>query len=182
MLYVNLLPWRSIQQCHRQRVWLRHLVLFLTLTLVLMSLWLGITQHAVQVQQNDVNTLSDGQTRLAVQLKKVSDATLKLQALQKAATEHEQRRIKSQSYLVMLVSIGASIPDSVWLTELIGQPNGRIQLRGESRVYPEIIAFAQALKGDRLFSEVRLLDIHRLPAQSWRFGVQVQLAESADIL
>lgn len=182
MLCVNLLPWRSIQQRHRQRVWLRHLVFVLTLTLALMSLWLGITQHALQVQQSDVKALSDSQVRFTSQLKKVSDATLKLQALQYAATEHEQRRIKSQAYLALLIAIAVNIPDSMWLTELIGEPDGRIQLRGESAVYPAIMTFAQVLKGERLFSEVRLLDIHHLPAQGWRFGVQVRLAESSDIL
>lgn len=181
MLHVNLLPWRSIQQRQQQRQWLQHVMLFITLTAVLMSLWSASTRHALRKEQSHLLMLSDSQTRLALQLKKVNGATQQLQTLQRVAREQEQRRIKSLGYLALLTSLARHIPDSLWLTELIDEPEGRIQLRGESAVYPVVMEFAQRLKDDALFSEVRLLDIQRLPAQNLRFVLQIRFAQQSGI-
>lgn len=182
MLSVNLLPWRAIQQRRQIHAWLRHMTLFTTAAVVVMSLWLGVVVHALQIQQINTRMLSDSQTRLALQLKKVGDITQQLHELQRSAREYEQRRIKGLGYLALLLFIARHIPESVWLTELAGGPDGRIQLHGESTMYPAIMTFAQVLKDDELFGEVRLLDIQRLPAQNFRFVVQVQLTPPAGFL
>lgn len=182
MLHVNLLPWRSIQQRQQQRLWLRYMMLFITLAVVLMTLWSASTQHTLRIEQSNLLMLADSQTRLTLQLKKVSVATQQLQASQRAAREQERRRIKSQGYLALLTSLARHIPDGVWLTELTDEPDGRILLHGESGVYPAVMAFAQLLKDDALFSEVRLLDIQRLPARSLKFVVQVRLVQQTDLL
>jgi len=177
MLHVNLLPWRSIQQRQQQRQWLRHVMIFVTLTAVLMSLWSASTRHALRKEQSHLLMLTDSQARFTLQLKKVSDATQQLHELQQDAREQKQKRIKSLGYLALLTSLARHIPDSLWLTELTDEPDGRIQLRGESAEYPAVMVFAQRLNDDALFSEVRLLDIQRLPAQSLRFVVQIRLAQ-----
>lgn len=182
MLQVNLLPWRSIQQRRRQRLWVWHMMLFIVLTVVLMSLWSAFAWHALRREQSNLLMLSGSQTQLTLQLKKVSDATQQLHELLRVAREREQRRIKSLGYLALLTSIARHIPDNLWLTELIDEPDGRILLRGESAVYPAVMAFAQILKDDALFSEVRVFDIQRLPAQSLRFVLQIRLAKQPSAL
>lgn len=181
MLHVNLLPWRSIQQRRQQRQWLRHVMVFITVAVLVMSLWSAATRHALRREQNQLLMLTDSQARLTLQLKKVSDATQQLHEMQRVAREQEQRRIKSLGYLALLTSLARHIPDSLWLTELTDEPDGRIQLRGESAVYPAVMAFAQTLKEDAIFSEVRLLDIQRLPAQSLQFSVQIRLAQRSGV-
>ncbi|WP_459176769.1 PilN domain-containing protein [Ewingella americana] len=182
MLQVNLLPWRGLQQRRQQRFWLRQTTLLFMLAVALMSVWMVITQRSVRAMESDVQTLADSQTRLTRQLEKVHDATLQLQGLQRAASQREQRRMKSLGYLALLRSIAGNIPDRVWLTEITEEPDGDLQLRGESGVYQAIMTFAEALKDDALFTEVRLLDIQRLPAQSLGFGVRVRLSGSRNIL
>lgn len=182
MLYVNLLPWRSTRLRQQQRRWLRNIIVFITLAVTLMFLWCLTTQHALQVQHSDMLMLTDSHTRLTLQLKKVSDTTQQLHDLQRAAREYDQRRNRSLGYLSLLTSMAGHIPDNVWLTELSGEPDGRIQLRGESAAYQAIMTFAQVLKEDALFSDVRLLDIQRLPAQSFHFAVQLRLVQQPGAL
>lgn len=173
MLQVNLLPWRKLRRQKRMRSWLK---IFVSVPLsVVVCAWLlaaFIVQERTLLQVK-LSALNSGIQKIMLQQRRVDVASAQVKVLAETRLLSHQRVLQSRDYLQLLELLALKMPEELWLTELT-EHQGMLTLKGEGRLYHDILALSEILSAGELLSKVSLSAVQQQPNHNLSFVMKTQ--------
>ncbi|MBU9842514.1 MULTISPECIES: PilN domain-containing protein [Rahnella] len=173
MLQVNLLPWRKLRRQKRMRCWLKIFVSFPVSVVVCAWLLAAFIAQERTLLQVKLSALNSGIQKIMLQQRRVEAASAQVKVLTEARLLSHQRVQRSRDYLQLLELLALKMPEELWLTELT-EHQGMLTLKGEGRLYHDILALSDMLSAGDLLSKVSLSDVQQQPNQNLSFVMKTQ--------
>ncbi|MBU9812299.1 PilN domain-containing protein [Rahnella sp. SL6] len=173
MLQVNLLPWRKLRRQKLMRFWLK---IFISVPVSVVAGALLLATFLVQERallQVKLSALHSDIQKITLRQRRVEAASEQVKVLAESRLLSHQRVQRSRDYLQLLVLLASEMPEELWLTELT-EHQGMMTLKGEGRIYHDIVALSEMLSAGELLSKVSLSDVQQQPNNNLSFVMKTQ--------
>jgi len=173
MLQVNLLPWRKLRRQKLMRFWLK---IFISVPVSVVAGALLLATFLVQERallQVKLSALHSDIQKITLRQRRVEAASEQVKVLAESRLLSHQRVQRSRDYLQLLVLLASEMPEELWLTELT-EHQGMMTLKGEGRIYHDIVALSEMLSAGELLSKVSLSEVPQPPNNNLSFVMKTQ--------